>query len=58
MKLKDRVLPNESLKIKTITDVIIHYTLYSLSVFSLAILQLILEISATCRLVSYLLADK
>ena len=35
-----------------------HYTMYSLSVFSLAkILQLILEISATYRLVSYLLAD-
>ena len=35
-----------------------YYTLYSLSVFSLAkSLQLILEISATYRLVSYLLAD-
>ena len=35
-----------------------YYTMYSLSVFSLAkILQLILEISATYRLVSYLLAD-
>ena len=36
----------------------VYYTLYSLSVFSLAkSLLLILEISATCRLVSYLLAD-
>ena len=36
----------------------VYYTLYSLSVFSLAkSLRLILEISATCRLVSYLLAD-
>jgi len=35
-----------------------YYTLYSLSVFSLAkILQLILEMSATYRLVSYPLAD-
>ena len=35
-----------------------YYTLYSLTVFSLAkSLQLILEISATYRLVSYLLAD-
>ena len=35
-----------------------HYTLYSLSVFSLAkSLQLILDISATNRLVNYLLAD-
>ena len=35
-----------------------YYTLYSLSVFSLAkSLQLILEISTTYRLVSYLLAD-
>ena len=35
-----------------------YYTLYSLSVFSLAkSLRLILEISATYRLVSYLLAD-
>ena len=35
-----------------------YYTLYSLSVFSLAKnLQLILEISTTCKLVSYLLAD-
>ena len=35
-----------------------YYTLYSLSVFSLAkSLQLILEISTTCKLVSYLLAD-
>ena len=37
---------------------IYYYTLYSLSVFSLAkSQQLILEISATYRLVSYLLAD-
>ena len=35
-----------------------YYTLYSLSVFSLAkSLQLILEISTTYRLVSYLLGD-
>ena len=35
-----------------------YYTLYSLSVFSLAeSLQLILEISATKRLVRYLLPD-
>ena len=35
-----------------------YYTLYSLPVFSLAkSLQLILEISDTYRLVSYLLAD-
>ena len=35
-----------------------YYTLYSLSVFSLAkSLQLILDISATNRLVNYLLAD-
>ena len=35
-----------------------YYTLYSLSVFSLAeSLQLTLEISATYRLVGYLLAD-
>ena len=37
---------------------LINYTLYSRSVFSLAkSLQLILEISATYRLVSYLPAD-
>ena len=35
-----------------------HYTLYSLSVYPLAKrLQLILEVSATNRLVNYLLAD-
>ena len=35
-----------------------YYTLYSLSVFSLTkSLQLILEISTTYKLVSYLLAD-
>ena len=35
-----------------------HYTLYSLSVYPLAkSLQLILEVSATKRLVNYLLAD-
>ena len=36
---------------------LLYYTLYSLSVFSLAKgVQLILEISATYRLVSYLVA--
>ena len=40
------------------TDTIDYHSLYSLSVFSLAkSLRLILEISATYRLVSYLLAD-
>ena len=38
--------------------ILYYYTLYSLSVFSLAkSLQLILEISANYRLVSYLLGD-
>ena len=38
--------------------ILYYYTLYSLSVFSLAkSLQLILEISANYKLVSYLLGD-
>ena len=40
------------------TDNRFYYTLYSLSVFSVAkSLQLILETKATYRLISYLLAD-
>ena len=41
-----------------VPDIVYYDTLYSLSAFSLAkSLQLILEISAAYRLVSYLLAD-
>ena len=41
-----------------VSDYCCYHTLYSLSVFLLAkTLQLILEISATFRLVSYLLSD-
>ena len=41
-----------------VSDCCCYHTLYSLSVFLLAkTLQLILEISATFRLVSYLLSD-
>ena len=43
---------------KNLLRMLHYYTLYSLSPFSMAnSLQLILEISATNRLVSYLLAD-